>query len=134
MTHRGGLTFAAIALLVALIAGSDDVRGQGRGAPPATPRQGALLDLTGQLFVLINAAAGLIVLKRGLGTLVTLNTAAAILVSVVVDVASADLTSSPCRTSQAANRKTSALIAACGQVIEQLVRGMRWFTVALLGS
>jgi hypothetical protein len=53
MTHRGGLTFAAIALLVALIAGSDDVRGQGRGAPPATPRQGALLDLTGQWVSLI---------------------------------------------------------------------------------
>ena len=43
-----------------------------------------LLDLAGQSFVLINAAVGLIVLNRGLGTLVTLNTAAAILVSVVV--------------------------------------------------
>ena len=43
-----------------------------------------LLDLAGQSFVLINAVLVLIFLNRGLGTLVTLNTAAAILVSVVV--------------------------------------------------
>ena len=43
-----------------------------------------LLDLAGQSFVLINAVLVLILLNRGLGTLVTLNTAAAILVSVVV--------------------------------------------------
>ena len=43
-----------------------------------------LLDLAGQSFVLLNALVVLIVLNRGLGTLVTLNTAAAILVSVVV--------------------------------------------------
>jgi len=43
-----------------------------------------LLDLAGQSFVLINAVLVLILLKRGLGTLVTLNTAAAVLVSIVV--------------------------------------------------
>jgi len=43
-----------------------------------------LLDLAGQSFVLINAVLVLILLKRGLGTLVTLNTAAAALVSIVV--------------------------------------------------
>jgi O-antigen/teichoic acid export membrane protein len=43
-----------------------------------------LLDLAGQSFVLINAVLVLILLNRGLGTLVTLNTAAAVLVSVVV--------------------------------------------------
>jgi O-antigen/teichoic acid export membrane protein len=43
-----------------------------------------LLDLAGQSFVLINAVLVLILLNRGLGTLVTLNTTAAILVSVVV--------------------------------------------------
>jgi len=43
-----------------------------------------MLDLAGQSFVLINAVLVLILLNRGLGTLVTLNTAAAILVSVVV--------------------------------------------------
>ena len=43
-----------------------------------------LLDLAGQSFVLINAVLVLILLNRGLGTLVTLNTAAAILVSIVV--------------------------------------------------
>jgi len=43
-----------------------------------------LLDLAGQSFVLINAVLVLLVLKQGLATLVTLNTAAAILVSLVV--------------------------------------------------
>jgi O-antigen/teichoic acid export membrane protein len=43
-----------------------------------------LLDLAGQSFVLINAVLVLVLLKRGLGTLVTLNTAAAVLVSIVV--------------------------------------------------
>ena len=43
-----------------------------------------LLDLAGQLFVLINAALVVVLLNRGLETLVTLNTAAAILVSLVV--------------------------------------------------
>lgn len=43
-----------------------------------------LLDLAGQSFVLINAVLVLILLKRGLGTLVTLNTAAAVVVSIVV--------------------------------------------------
>ena len=43
-----------------------------------------LLDLAGQSFVLLNAVLVLILLNRGLGALVTLNTAAAILVSIVV--------------------------------------------------
>jgi O-antigen/teichoic acid export membrane protein len=47
-------------------------------------REFNLLDLAGQSFVLINAVLVLILLNRGLGTLVTLNTAASILVSVVV--------------------------------------------------
>ena len=47
-------------------------------------KQFNLLDLAGQSFVLINAVLVLILLNRGLGTLVTLNTAASILVSVVV--------------------------------------------------
>jgi len=47
-------------------------------------REFNLLDLAGQSFVLINAVLVLILLNRGLGTLVMLNTAASILVSVVV--------------------------------------------------
>ncbi len=47
MSYRACLLFAA-ALVVVSIAGSDAVSGQGRGAPPTTPRQGALIDLTGQ--------------------------------------------------------------------------------------
>ncbi|HET6854474.1 MAG TPA: polysaccharide biosynthesis C-terminal domain-containing protein [Pyrinomonadaceae bacterium] len=47
-------------------------------------REFNLLDLAGQSFVLINAVLVLLVLKRGLETLVTLNTAASILVSVVI--------------------------------------------------
>lgn len=43
-----------------------------------------LLDLVGQSFILVNAAVALIVLHRGLATLVVLNTAAALLVSLVV--------------------------------------------------
>ncbi|HKN82049.1 MAG TPA: oligosaccharide flippase family protein [Pyrinomonadaceae bacterium] len=43
-----------------------------------------LLDLAGQSFVLINALLALILLSRGLKTLVTFNTIASILVSVVV--------------------------------------------------
>lgn len=43
-------------------------------------------DLVGQSFVLINALVALIVLRRGLGMLVVLNTAAAVLVSFVVTV------------------------------------------------
>jgi hypothetical protein len=43
-----------------------------------------LLDLAGQSFVLINAVLVLLVLKQGLATLVTLNTAATIFVSIVV--------------------------------------------------
>src|SRR5215216_5461953 len=43
-----------------------------------------LLDLAGQSFVLINALLVLLVLKQGLETLVTLNTAASILVSIVI--------------------------------------------------
>src|SRR5215510_9119893 len=43
-----------------------------------------LLDLAGQSFVLINAAIVLLILKQGLDTLVTLNTAASILVALVV--------------------------------------------------
>jgi O-antigen/teichoic acid export membrane protein len=49
-------------------------------------RQFNLLDLAGQSFVLINALLALIVLRRGLATLVILNTAAAMLVSLVVGV------------------------------------------------
>lgn len=47
-------------------------------------KQFNLLDLIGQSFVLINAFVVVIVLNRGLETLVTLNTAAGIVVSVVV--------------------------------------------------
>src|ERR1044071_6399945 len=43
-----------------------------------------LLDLAGQSFVLVNAVLVWLVLKQGLQTLVTLNTAASILVSIVV--------------------------------------------------
>ena len=43
-----------------------------------------LLDLAGQSFVLVNAVATLLVLNRGLGTLVTLNTITSVLVSFVV--------------------------------------------------
>ncbi|HET7113269.1 MAG TPA: oligosaccharide flippase family protein [Pyrinomonadaceae bacterium] len=49
-------------------------------------REFNLLDLAGQSFVLINALLALIVLRRGLATLVILNTAAAMLVSLVVGV------------------------------------------------
>jgi hypothetical protein len=48
MTHRGCRAFAAAVVLLSALAGSDGVRGQGRGAPPVSPREGALLDLTGQ--------------------------------------------------------------------------------------
>ena len=47
-------------------------------------REFNLLDLAGQSFVLINAVLVLLVLKQGLKTLVTLNTAASILVSIVL--------------------------------------------------
>jgi len=47
-------------------------------------REFNLLDLAGQLFVLINAVLVLLLLKQGLTTLVILNTAASILVSAVV--------------------------------------------------
>ncbi|HEX7334724.1 MAG TPA: polysaccharide biosynthesis C-terminal domain-containing protein [Pyrinomonadaceae bacterium] len=47
-------------------------------------REFNLLDLAGQSFLLINAALVLLVLKQGLETLVTLNTAASILVGIVV--------------------------------------------------
>jgi O-antigen/teichoic acid export membrane protein len=43
-----------------------------------------LLDLAGQSFVLINALLALLILRRGLWTLVSLNTAASILVSIVI--------------------------------------------------
>lgn len=49
-------------------------------------REFNLLDLAGQSFVLLNALLALLVLGRGLTTLVVLNTAAAMLVSVVVGV------------------------------------------------
>src|SRR5688500_6422299 len=49
-------------------------------------REFNLLDLAGQSFVLINALVALIVLGRGLRTLVILNTAAALLVCFVVGV------------------------------------------------
>ncbi len=47
-------------------------------------REFNVLDLVGQSFVLINALVALIVLRRGLPTLVILNTAAALLVSVFI--------------------------------------------------
>jgi hypothetical protein len=47
MSHRACLAFAAAIALVSM-AGPDAASGQGRGAPPTTPRQGALIDLTGQ--------------------------------------------------------------------------------------
>ena len=47
-------------------------------------REFNLLDLVGQSVVLINAVVALIVMRRGLATLVVLNTAAALLVSIVV--------------------------------------------------
>jgi O-antigen/teichoic acid export membrane protein len=43
-----------------------------------------LLDVAGQLFVIVNAALALIILNRGLWTLVSLNTAASILVCALV--------------------------------------------------
>ncbi|MDT4954038.1 MAG: hypothetical protein QOJ02_2176 [Acidobacteriota bacterium] len=43
-----------------------------------------LLDLTGQMFVLINALIALIILNKGLWTLVSLNTGASILVGLVI--------------------------------------------------
>src|SRR5215813_11211828 len=43
-----------------------------------------LLDLVAQSFVLVNAVAVLIILRAGLGELVTLNTATSILVSIVI--------------------------------------------------
>ena len=49
-------------------------------------REFNLLDLAGQSFVLINAALVLLLLKRGLETLVTLNTLASILVALVIAV------------------------------------------------
>jgi hypothetical protein len=50
MTRQGSLGLAAAVTLVwvAGFAGSVAVRAQGRGGPPPTPRQGAVLDLTGQ--------------------------------------------------------------------------------------
>jgi O-antigen/teichoic acid export membrane protein len=47
-------------------------------------REFNLLDLAGQSFVLINAVLVLLILRQGLATLVTLNTAASILVSVII--------------------------------------------------
>ena len=47
-------------------------------------REFNLLDVCGQSFVLINAALALLVLRGGLGTLVTLNAVAAVLVSLVI--------------------------------------------------
>lgn len=47
-------------------------------------KQFNLLDLAGQSFVLINALLALIVFNRGLETLVTLNTAASIIVSIAI--------------------------------------------------
>jgi len=47
-------------------------------------REFNLLDLVGQSFVLINALLALLVLQSGLGTLVTLNVAASVLVSLVI--------------------------------------------------
>lgn len=47
-------------------------------------KQFNLLDLAGQSFVLINALFALIVFNRGLETLVTLNTAASIVISIVI--------------------------------------------------
>jgi O-antigen/teichoic acid export membrane protein len=43
-----------------------------------------LLDVAGQLFVVVNAVLALVILNKGLWTLVSLNTAASILVSVLV--------------------------------------------------
>ena len=47
-------------------------------------REFNLLDLAGQSFVLINAVVVLLLLKQGLVTLVTLNTAASILISIAI--------------------------------------------------
>src|SRR5829696_852481 len=47
-------------------------------------REFNLLDLAGQSFVLINAVLVLLLLKRGLETLITINTLASILVAVVI--------------------------------------------------
>jgi O-antigen/teichoic acid export membrane protein len=47
-------------------------------------REFNLLDLAGQSFVLINAALVLLLLKRGLETLITFNTLASILVAIVI--------------------------------------------------
>ena len=47
-------------------------------------REFNLLDLAGQSFVLINAVLVLLILKQGLTTLITLNTAASILVSAII--------------------------------------------------
>src|SRR6185503_4964329 len=47
-------------------------------------REFNLLDLAGQSFVLINAVLVLLILKQGLITLITLNTAASILVSAII--------------------------------------------------
>ena len=49
-------------------------------------REFNLLDLAGQSFVLINAVLVLLLLKRGLGTLITFNTLASILVAIVIAV------------------------------------------------
>jgi hypothetical protein len=48
MTQQGCRAVAAVVALVSLVAGSEVVQGQGRGAPAANARQDALLDLTGQ--------------------------------------------------------------------------------------
>ena len=48
MSDRACLSFAAAVVVLVSIAGPDAISGQGRGAPPTTPRQGALIDLTGQ--------------------------------------------------------------------------------------
>ncbi|HEY1302976.1 MAG TPA: hypothetical protein VGF24_05480 [Vicinamibacterales bacterium] len=45
---RPGFLASAAAVMLVCVAGSVAVRAQGRGAPAPTPRQGALLDLTGQ--------------------------------------------------------------------------------------
>ena len=49
-------------------------------------REFNLLDLAGQSFVLINAVVVLLLLKRGLGTLIAFNTLASILVAIVIAV------------------------------------------------
>jgi O-antigen/teichoic acid export membrane protein len=59
-------------------------------------REFNLLDLAGQSFVLINAVLVLLLLKRGITTLVTLNTAASILVSAVVVLNQDGVQTSPC--------------------------------------